>query len=194
MESLNDIFDDCGLSVLRYEQLHGGDINQSYCLFTSPEKLFLKLNDEKKFPLMFEKEANGLTILSKYCGLKIPQVIKTGICDSSQYLLLEWLEKGSLQKNTWEQFGSKIATMHKQPQPYYGLNEDNYIGSLNQTNTSNNQWDTFFIECRIMPLIKTLFDEEAYSAKDLETATSFCNKLASVFPPEPPSLLHGDLW
>jgi len=43
---LNNIFKDSGLNVQRYEQVHGGDINSAYCLFTSTGKYFLKVNDK----------------------------------------------------------------------------------------------------------------------------------------------------
>jgi len=130
MEVLKNIFIDCGLNVQHYEPVHGGDINSAYCLFTSTGKYFLKVNDENKYPLMFAKEAKGLDKLRELSILKIPQVIKHGICNDQQYLLLEWLEKGVPQKDMWENFGKGLAMMHKQPQEYFGLDEDNYIGSL----------------------------------------------------------------
>lgn len=194
MESLQHIFNDCGLNVQRTDSVHGGDINDCYCLFTSTGKYFLKVNDKKKYPLMFEKEANGLELLLKNSTLIIPQVIKTGAYDDKQYLLLEWLEKGSPHKDMWEQFGQSLAMMHKHPQQYFGLSEDNYIGSLQQINGKYTHWHTFYAECRILPLIKSLFDSGAYSSKDVKTAEALCAKLEQLFPIEPPSLLHGDLW
>lgn len=194
MEILKNIFDDCGLNVHRYEQVHGGDINKAYCLFTSAEKYFLKINHEDKYPGMFTKEANGLDLLRKNCTLVIPRVIKAGICDGQQYLLMEWLEKGNSQKDTWESFGSALAMMHKRAQPYFGLNENNYIGSLKQLNDPHNEWHSFYIECRIMSLVKILFDAGDFSSRDVNNANSFCNKLKNIFPAEPPALLHGDLW
>jgi fructosamine-3-kinase len=194
VDILQNIFIDCGLNVQRYEQVHGGDINLSYCLFTSTGKYFLKVNDKNKYPLMFEREANGLDKLREYCTLKIPQVIKQSSCSDQQYLLLEWLEKGSPKKDMWENFGNGLATMHKQPQEYFGLDEDNYIGSLNQNNDPHNEWHSFYTECRIKPLVKKIFDVGDFSATDILDADIFCNNLRSAFPSEPPSLLHGDLW
>ena len=154
MEVLKNIFIDCGLNVQRCEPVHGGDINSTYCLFTSTGKYFLKVNDENKYPLMFAKEAKGLDELRELCILKIPQVIKHGICNDQQYLLLEWLEKGVPQKDMWENFGKGLAMMHKQPQEYFGLDEDNYIGSLDQNNDPHDEWHSFYTECRIKPLVK----------------------------------------
>lgn len=192
--NLQDIFKDCGLNVQRYEQVHGGDINSSYCLFSSTGKYFLKVNDEGKYPGMFAREANGLDLLRKNCELIIPKIIKVGVCDRQQYLLMEWLEKGMSQKNMWENFGTELAIMHKQPQKYFGLNEDNYIGSLKQINDPHNEWHSFYAECRIKPLVKKLFEAGNFSRTDIKDAEFFCISLKNIFPMESSSLLHGDLW
>jgi len=154
----------------------------------------LKVNDKNKYPLMFKKEANGLDLLRQYCTLIIPKVIKAGEGEDKQYLLMEWIEKGASQKNMWENFGEGLAMMHKRPQENFGLNEDNYIGSLKQINTPHKEWSIFYAECRIMPLVKILFDSGIYSLKDINAAKLFCAELKNIFPVEPASLLHGDLW
>ena len=143
---------------------------------------------------MFQKEANGLDMLRRHCTLIVPKVFKTGESGHHQYLLLEWLEKSAPLKNIWEDFGSGLAMMHKQPRSYFGLTEDNYIGSLKQNNASHNEWHSFYAACRIMPLVKTLFDAGHFSSKDVDNANSFCKNLKEIFPAETPSLLHGDLW
>jgi fructosamine-3-kinase len=194
VQVLKNIFDDAGLNVVRYEQVHGGDINEAFCLFTDNGKYFLKINDADKYPGMFQKEANGLDMLRKNSSLITPQVVKHGIVHQQQYLFLEWLEKGAIQKNTWENFGIDLAKMHEQPQEYFGLHEDNFIGSLQQINTPFDDWNIFFAECRIMPLIKTLFDNREISSVDSNAANLVCERFSELFPIEPPSLLHGDLW
>jgi len=194
VESLQNIFTDCSLNVQRYERVHGGDINDAYCLVTSTAKYFLKINDKNKYPAMFEKEARGLELLRKNCSLIIPQVIKTGITDNKQWLVLEWLDKGSPKKDMWEKFGQSLALVHKEPQESFGSNEDNFIGSLKQINSTHNEWHSFYTECRIMPLVKVLFDNGDYSKNDLLAVKNFCDRLKDIFPAESPSMLHGDLW
>jgi fructosamine-3-kinase len=194
MNKLSNIIDDTGLNVLRYEQVHGGDINETFCLFTDSDKYFLKINDANKYPGMFQKEGNGLDLLRRNSSLIVPRVIRSGIVHPQQYLLLEWIEKGSVQTTTWENFGTDLAKMHKQPQTYFGLHEDNYIGSLQQINKRYNDWDIFYAECRIMPLIKLLFHNGYLNNRDVDSADLFCKRLTELFPVESPSLLHGDLW
>ena len=102
MELLKNIFDDCGLNVQRFEQVHGGDINKAYCLFTSTGKYFLKVNDKNEYPLMFEKEAKGLDKLREHCALIFHKSLNMAVAMIMQYLLLEWLEKGISKKDMWE--------------------------------------------------------------------------------------------
>ena len=195
------IFDDSGIKIIHYEPVHGGDINRSYCLHSRDAKYFLKVNDANSYPGMFEKESNGLqalvnelTTLQKTATLTVPRILNTGIVGQQQYLLLEWIESGKPKKDFWEKFGADLALMHQKKQSYFGWEDDNYIGSLHQSNTKQQSWHLFYTECRIIPLIKILFDTGGFSKRDLTIAESFCKQLNNVFPQEPPALLHGDLW
>lgn len=191
---LQNIFDDCGLSITNYTSVHGGDINEAYCLFENEKKYFLKVNDANQYPHMFEKERNGLNALSKHCNLMVPQAIKCGVVEEQQYLLLKWIERGTPQKDFWEKFGEGLAAMHHQQQLFFGWEEDNYIGSLAQRNDKRDSWSSFYAECRILPLAVQLFNSNAFSRQDVAEAEKLCKKLHELFPPESPALLHGDLW
>ena len=194
MYTLQNIFNDCGLNVQRHERVHGGDINDGYCLISPEGNFFLKVNDNSKYPAMFEKEARGLDLLRKNSSFVIPRVIAQGTTDEKQYLVLEWLERGSPEKDIWEKFGQALAMMHKQAKQYFGLDEYNYIGSLKQVNDQRGDWSSFYAECRIMPLVELLLNKSMVSSKDAKSAQTFCNNLENIFPVEPASLLHGDLW
>ena len=191
---VQSIIDHCGLPVTRYEPVHGGDINRSYCLHGTGIKYFLKLNDADRYPGMFEKEAGGLAALRSNPGIFVPQVIACGSVKEEQFLLLEWIEKGIPAIDHREKFGTSLAAMHRHPQPFFGWKENNFIGSLPQDNTAHTSWHTFFTECRVMPLVKKLSDAGSFSLKDVQAAELFCKEIISIFPDEPPALLHGDLW
>ena len=192
---LQSIIDECGLVISKYEQVHGGDINLSYCLYASDTKYFLKVNDAMLYPAMFEKEARGLEVLAKNAtAIRIPRVIKYGLAGADQYLVMEWIQTGKPEKDSLERFGSAMATMHQRAQPYFGWEENNYIGSLQQNNAKYDSWYLFYTECRIMPLVRLLFNSGAFSKEDIAAAESFCKRTDRLFPQETPSLLHGDLW
>ena len=192
--SLETILNECHLNIARYEPVQGGDINRSFCLFGDDGKYFLKVNDANRHPGMFEKEATGLRALNVNGPIKVPIVIQAGISDREQYLLMEWIETGKPKKDFWETFGAGLAQLHKKEQHYFGWEADNYVGSLIQHNQSFKDWPRFFAECRIIPLVKRLFDAGDIADQDVVAAEAICKKLDQLFPSEPPSLLHGDLW
>ena len=70
------ILDDCGLTGASVKRVHGGDINQAYCVCANDAKYFLKVNDARLYPGMFEKEASGLAALHEKTGLVVPGVIR----------------------------------------------------------------------------------------------------------------------
>jgi fructosamine-3-kinase len=192
--SLQKIFNDCGLTVDSFEFVTGGDISSAYRLSDGSRNYFLKVNDAASYPGMFAKEAGGLNALNENSSLVVPQMLKHGVSGQQQYLLMEHLERGAPAKNFWEDFGSALADMHQRKQSYFGWDEDNYIGSLPQTNTRHEYWNSFFADCRLMPLVKKLHSSGAFSSTDVSLAERLCAKLDHLFPQEPPALLHGDLW
>lgn len=180
--------------IRSYETVGRGDINQAYCLHTNEKKLFLKMNQAKAFPKIFEQEAAGLNELRQNCTILLPQILEVGTYENFQYILLEWMEKGVPSKQFWLVFGQQLAALHQRKQPYFGFPTNNYIGSLTQVNTPMETWQAFYSNCRIIPLIQKLISMK-FAAPDLEMkALRFCGKIDEIFPNEPPALLHGDLW
>lgn len=199
--SLQPVIDDCGLKITGYKPVHGGDINEAWCIYTGGTQYFLKINSALSQTSMFEKEARGLLALHEVCvtlgisdQLTVPAVKRFGTVDDLQYLLLEWIDAGRPVDGFWENVGRALAILHQQRQPFFGWHEDNYIGTLVQENTPEEQWPSFYISKRIQPLITLLFDNGAFTAADLKAAEKLYTAVESLFPPEQPSLLHGDLW
>ncbi|MBS1509423.1 MAG: fructosamine kinase family protein [Bacteroidetes bacterium] len=180
--------------VLKIHSVSGGDINEAWCLQSQHHTWFVKLNDAQQFPNMFSGEADGLRALKQHSTFYIPEVIATGEWEGQQYLILEWISSGTPSTKTYEVFGSMLATMHQQPQEFFGWHQHNYIGSLPQQNNTCNTWHEFYAQQRILPLVQRLFDAAIFDATDVLYAEQLCNKLKEIFPAETPSLLHGDLW
>ena len=174
-------------------QVFGGDVNTTYILTAGSNQYFLKCNHSAR-PDMFQKEYNGLQLLKSKSRLQIPVPLTYGQFNDTSYLVMECLNDTSFTPNTWQVLGEGIAGMHKQTQPQFGLNEDNYIGSLPQSNHLSETWAEFYAEQRILPLVKKVFDKALCTKVDIESAEAICRKLPSLFPGEPPALLHGDLW
>lgn len=192
--ALSSIIHALNLNVLDHKAVHGGDINEAYWLKTTEAEYFLKLNNASRFPGMFEQEAKGLAALRSSSNLVIPRVIRYGQVDDEQYLLLEWLDKGSAEKNSMQNFGVALAKQHLQKQSFFGWHENNFIGSLVQVNNQHATWHSYYAACRILPLVKHLVEAGNFSRSDSAAASLLCTKLKDLFPEEPSALLHGDLW
>lgn len=184
----------------RKTQLHelvpvtGGSINQCFKAETSIGFYFIKENEAKKFSGMFAAESAGLKLLAGSASFAVPEVFASAEEDGRSMLLLEWLEKKPAAARDWYEAGEKLAALHQQTDPDFGLNHPNYIGSLAQSNTKRPSWEEFFTLERILPQIKLARDGGRIDSALVARAEKFCAKTASIFPVEKPALLHGDLW
>jgi fructosamine-3-kinase len=181
--------------------LGGGCINNATRLETENGLLFFKTNSHCPRD-MFEREAEGLSALAGFPSslgrgvrgegeIRIPKVF---LYDSN-FILLEFIESGARKNNFWETLGEQLARLHLRTSPRFGFDHDNYIGSTPQINTWEEDGYKFFGEHRL------LFQGELWSKGNQQSAfgnqKSFSNlikRLPELIPPQPASLIHGDLW
>lgn len=183
-----------GFSIQAIKTLHGGSVNQSYCLITKSKKYFIKLNDDPRALEMFEAEKKGLELLSLSGKINIPMVYACASFGSYSYLLMEFIETKAKSEADWETFGYSLAELHQIHHDNAGFYEDNFIGTLAQNNEWTSSWETFFIEQRLIPQAKLAVANNRLAASVLSKIDSLRTKLAGIFPNEAASLLHGDLW
>jgi fructosamine-3-kinase len=176
------------------EALSGGSINEVYKLITSQGIYLLKQNSAKKFPGMFEAEKKGLELLKNSSSLRIPSVIAAGDIGEESFLLMEYIHSGPRDRKFFEDFGAALAKMHRCTEKNFGLDHDNYIGSLKQSNKEHPGWAEFFIEERIEKQVKLAIDNRELDNAILKHFGLFYKRLDEIFPAEAPALLHGDLW
>ena len=119
-------------------KLTGGDINDVYHVIFQEKSVVIKINNDQSLPQFFEKEKQGLELLSKSTFI-VPKHIKTGSIDNLQYLIMDHIEQGS--KLNWAVFGEKLAQLHQIEGNYFGLDHNNYIGSLEQNNKEIKAYD-----------------------------------------------------
>ncbi len=182
------------IQINHAERIHGGDINETFLLDTTGGRFFLKMNDARKYPDMFEKELAGLEELRAANVIAVPAPLCYGAAGNRAFLLLEFVEKGTAAADFWESFAASVARMHEHTKPFFGLNAANYIGSLKQYNTPYSSWPVFYAFNRLMPLIKMAFDNYRIDQAMTQQLENLCRRLPQLFPDEPPALLHGDLW
>jgi len=180
--------------IQNIKPVSGGCINETIKLETNHKTFFLKINSAKTFPGMFEAEAKGLKLLAATNTIKIPDVIHHGEHNGFSFLLLEWIEPGKREKDFFEDFGKKLAALHKHTNNYFGLDHDNYIGSLPQSNKQYENGIDFFIEQRLIKQIEIAKDKNEIDSSTIKQFNNLFKKLPEIIPPDKPSLLHGDLW
>jgi protein-ribulosamine 3-kinase len=179
--------------VLDFHFVSGGNINSSVKLKTKNSAFFLKWN-EGQDKEMFEKEAAGLDLLRQTGAIHIPEVFGYGAVEGKAYLLLELIDSYAQSHDYWEDMGSSLAKIHSHTNTTFGLEYDNYIGSLPQYNQQEEDGIKFYVERRIKTQAGLAFYNNRISHKLLEKVNSLCEKLSDLLPQEKPALLHGDLW
>ncbi len=181
-----DVSKALGANVQSSRRLSGGDINDAYRVELSDgRKVFVKRNASAPGD-MFEAEAHGLEWL-RAGPLRIPTVLAIG----SSFLALELLQPSTRTQAFDETLGRGLAALHQTAPSGFGLERDNYIGRLPQSNREHDDWVSFFREERLLPQI------EMASIQGLlrRRFDQLFEKLAElVGPTEPPARLHGDLW
>lgn len=177
-------------SIISRNVLSGGDINDVYLIETEHEKLVLKVNVADRFPGMFEAEKVGLRLLSNTKTFLIPEVKAVGSDQNTAFLILEYIQPDENASNFSTGLGINLARLHQHHSNYFGLDIDNYIGSLPQYNNKKDTAADFYVEQRLIPQFK-LAKENGYSFDHLER---FYANIIDEIPNEPASLIHGDLW
>src|SRR6056297_3728609 len=154
----NHLAEALNLEIIKSQSVSGGSINRAAKIATNLGDLFLKWNTNAPDDF-FEKEADGLIRLSTArTALRIPDVISSGKPVNSRpgFLLMEFIEEGR-SGNSFE-FGQNLAKLHQTGIDQFGLDTDNYIGSLPQSNHHHDEWIDFFVLERIKPQIEMAVD------------------------------------
>jgi fructosamine-3-kinase len=172
----------------------GGSINDAYKLNTSAGTYFIKVNQALKYPGMFDAEIKGLNLFAAKTKFIIPKPIASGISANHSFLILEYLNQGTKTNFFFDSFGGRLAEMHQQTQPAFGFDDDNYIGSLKQSNKNHFNWIGFFIEERLEKQLKMVIDKDGNRNKLIAKFEKLYKRLNELLPEEKPALLHGDLW
>jgi protein-ribulosamine 3-kinase len=180
--------------VVRASALAGGSINEAWAIeLADGREVFVKSNADAPAD-MFAAEARGLAFLRDGLGhaevLRVPEVVAC----TPEMLVLELLVQGQPCTDFCAKLGRDLAALHRSGagRPF-GLDHDNYVGSVAQSNTPMHDWPSFYRERRLQPLL-----ERAGNGIPMQLRRRF-DALFDVLPqlcgePEPPARLHGDLW
>jgi fructosamine-3-kinase len=148
-------------------------------------------------PLLFEREAVGLRVLGE-AGARVPEVLDV----TEQAITLSWVEQGgSRTAGSEERFGQELAALHRtsaeqlrQPARYGSVDGEPtaYLGACPVDLTPTDTWHESWVRRRVVPLARRAADRGALDP----SAAALAERITALRlgPPEPPALLHGDLW
>ena len=182
-----------GLGVTAAHPVSGGDIAESFRLETADGPLFLKTRADVMGGL-FEREAAGLRALRAAGAVAVPEVISA----EPSGLVLEWIDVGRRSPSSDATLGPELAALHRVTGPHYGGLDDvptGYLGSQPVDLSPTVSWPEFFVDRRVRPLTRRAIELgrlDPSAASHVERAAGRAAELCG--PPEPPALLHGDLW
>lgn len=190
------LWDTLGREIASTRRVSGGSINQAAKItLADGTDCFLKWNRSAD-PRMFSVEEKGLALLdSAETTLRVPEVFATGQTEEGTgFLVQEFLVEGRAGPGSPRQFGRGLAQLHRHRTEHYGLDHDNFIGRLPQSNSRHEEWVPFFIEERLEPQLERAIKTERLNKGIRKNFESLYKQLNDIFPDEPPSLIHGDLW
>ncbi|MBA4494363.1 fructosamine kinase family protein [Paenactinomyces guangxiensis] len=173
----------------------GGSISKAFYVKTMSAEYFVKTN-ENVHRDFFTKEADGLRLIKKANAILVPEVYGEYYFEGRQsaVLIMEWVE-GKTAPDTDEQLGRGIARLHQTVGQAFGLEEDNYIGSLPQINGWHDEWSLFYRERRLGVQLEIGKKYGYISGSRMKKLERLMDHLPGWINHDPrPSLLHGDLW
>lgn len=159
----------------------------------SGRQFFLKSGMRSK---TYRCEAVGLTELASSGEVATPGVVSVG----DRYILTEYIAQHRGGRDFFEDFGRRLACLHRHSAECFGFREDNFIGLSPQINiaegTECKDWALFYINKRLRYQFH-LAERNGYVSRRMAAEFShFEDKAVKLLneAEERPSLIHGDLW
>ncbi len=188
---LRDYFDHDKIELRR---ISGGDINEAFLAMVDSREFFIKYNQHRSAGAMFDAEKKALNLMNTVIPNHVPKVIGLIASQNGSILVLEYLKPTPSRANQYKNLGKIVAKLHTHASTNFGLDHDNFIGTLPQINSPHESFIDFYTNCRILPQMSQAYDSRLLSEMDTKCFYVFLQELQHLIPEESPSLIHGDLW
>jgi fructosamine-3-kinase len=165
-------------------------------------RAFVKWKEEAPVGF-FTAEAEGLRHLHRAGALRTPEILAVAEAQAGApaYLALEYIEPQSPSDPARfaREFGERLARLHQEavaPNLAFGLEHDNFIGLLPQSNTFHEDWPTFYREHRLLPQIIRARKHRLLPPERERLVMRVVERLETLLDDfeARPVLIHGDLW
>ncbi len=190
--SISDLVSNAlGIEVRSSTSLGGGDFASSHRLELDDGRSVFAKTHSNPPPSFFSTEAAGLDWLRSSNTVAVPALLHAS--DSPPLLVLEWIDEG--QSPDEAQFGRAMAALHSVEFETFGRPDGRTTGSLALPNESSDSWAEFLANRRLVPLARIANDRSSLPPETIRRIEAMAARIDELVPPpEPPSLLHGDLW
>jgi fructosamine-3-kinase len=181
------------LGVTDAVRVGGGDINEAWRVTLADGRDAFVKTRAGAAAREYDVEARGLRWLAEPGVLRTPRALEVG----PDYLVLEWIEPGSLHAAGAEELGRGLALTHAAGAPCFGDRDLGAAtsGSLALPNDATPDWPSFYAERRLRPLARIARERGALAQDGARAVEGVCERLPALAgPDEPPARLHGDLW
>ncbi|MDX1588717.1 MAG: fructosamine kinase family protein [Oleiphilaceae bacterium] len=176
-------------TIERREPLAGGSINRAWRLTLKGGRVLFAKTHPNPPSDFFTAEAAGLETLAEANAIRVPRVLAV----SQQGLVLEWLD-GRPGGRHWQRMGEQLAALHGHSRRQFGFSRDNYCGLTPQPNPAMDDGFAFFAEARLLHQCRLARDRGRLDSGPVRRLEWLAGRLERWIPPQPASLIHGDLW
>lgn len=183
-----------GAPIQKTVPISGGDISRAYLLYTRATRAFCKLHPGREALTMFMAEKNGLQAIASSGTIRTPAVLCCEGLEKGACLVLEYVESKRPSRQDMEKLGHHLASLHKIHHTHFGWEQDNFIGSLPQSNQLQLNWSGFYVRERLIPQLQLAGHKGLLPEKEVPAEDIMVEALKNLTPEVQPSFLHGDLW
>jgi fructosamine-3-kinase len=173
-----------------WDALEGGVASNTYRVRTSLGRSVVVKTQTDLPPDVYGLEADGLDALRSPGAFAVPEVLRV----TPSFIVLADFGASEPSPTYWEDAGRALAVQHQHTADKFGYHQDNYLGVLPQRNPWSTDGHTFFAEHRLLRYLEEPKCYQALPADDRHRLERLASRLPDLIPPQPPSLLHGDLW
>lgn len=191
-KELNTLLEDTlNQKVKIIKSISGGDISNAYYVKTSEKEFMVKTHSNHN---LLKAEHLGLNKIAETNTIATPKIIDLSRVKNTSLLILGWIDTKTPTSQDFKVLGKQLAKLHSNSSQYFGLEFNNFIGHLHQSNKVHNNWSDFYREERLSPQLELAHKNGLLSASEMPSNKHLKGKCYDYFNKCKPSLLHGDLW
>lgn len=184
-----------GVPVRSTRPVGGGESSDAWRVELDDATLVFAKTNSSADPELFACEADGLARLAATTTVRVPGVLAVGAEGEHRFIVMEWIEPGRPDADYDDELGGELADLHRTTAPRFGLDRDTITGRRRQPNAWCDTWPELYGEYRLRPTLRLAVDAGLLSPVTIERVERVIARLPGlVGPPEPPALIHGDLW